>query len=77
MKVRQLCVSLRRKLAEGVELTTSIGVSMYPGDGKTFDELYKNADIALYQAKQSGKNCFCFFNTLVIGEDGKVRYVNT
>ena len=77
VKVRQLCSSLRRKLADGVELSVSIGVSMYPGDGRIFDDLYKNADIALYQAKQSGKNCFCFFNTLVIGDDGKVRYVNT
>lgn len=77
VKVRQLCAGLRRKLADGVEITASIGVSMFPGDGRNFDDLYKNADIALYQAKQSGKNCFCFFNTLVIGEDGKVRYVNT
>lgn len=34
----------------------SIGISTYPKDGKTFAELYKNSDKALYDVKQHGKN---------------------
>lgn len=41
------------------EVTTSIGIAHYPKDGKTFSELYRCADVALYDAKNRGKNCFC------------------
>ncbi len=34
----------------------SVGIALYPENGQTYDELYKNADKALYQAKLSGKN---------------------
>ncbi len=43
-----------------VELSGSIGVAMYPEDGKTLEDLYAMADGALYQAKRSGKNKFVF-----------------
>lgn len=36
--------------------TVSIGFSMFPGDSKSIDTVMKNADIALYQAKDSGRN---------------------
>lgn len=36
----------------------SIGYALYPGDGKTFRELYSSADKALYAAKNKGKNRF-------------------
>lgn len=39
----------------------SIGISLYPDDGKTSAELMKNADIAMYQAKASGKNSIQYF----------------
>jgi diguanylate cyclase (GGDEF)-like protein/PAS domain S-box-containing protein len=41
---------------QAVVPASSIGVSLFPQDGKTPKELYKNADLALYQAKLSGKN---------------------
>ena len=34
----------------------SIGVSFYPGDGDTYDELLQRADAALYEAKRNGRN---------------------
>ncbi len=37
-------------------VTMSIGVSFYPEDGETVDTLIKNADLAMYWAKQHGKN---------------------
>ena len=40
----------------------SIGVSMSPKDGKEFDSLYKNADKALYQTKERGKNDYTIYN---------------
>lgn len=37
-------------------LTTSIGAAIYPTDGEAAETLIKNADIAMYQAKEKGKN---------------------
>lgn len=43
-------------------ITTSIGISVYPIDGKDIDTLLKHADIAMYFAKDLGKNNFCFYS---------------
>lgn len=42
-------------------VTGSMGISVYPDDGDSVDTLLKNADIAMYHAKQSGKNSFRFY----------------
>lgn len=39
-------------------VTASIGISVYPDDGSDLQELMKNADAAMYRAKESGKNNF-------------------
>jgi len=39
-----------------VYVTVSIGISIFPADGQTGDELIKNADVAMYKAKDNGKN---------------------
>jgi diguanylate cyclase (GGDEF)-like protein len=44
-----------------ISLSASIGVSFFPKDGDTMNELMKNADIAMYQAKKSGKNQAHYF----------------
>lgn len=44
-------------------MTTSIGISVFPDDGKTCDELLKNADLALYESKGSGRNNLHFFSS--------------
>lgn len=40
----------------------SIGISLYSADGKTFPELYQQADKALYKTKQRGKNGYSFYS---------------
>ncbi|MEW8968632.1 EAL domain-containing protein [Exiguobacterium alkaliphilum] len=47
--------------SEDVLTSLSIGISLYPSDGRTADDLLKNADIAMYRAKEDGKNGFQFF----------------
>ena len=44
----------------------SIGVSIFPDDAESISNLVRQADIALYQAKQSGKGCTRFFNSHLI-----------
>ncbi|MDF2543963.1 MAG: hypothetical protein K0S47_3681 [Herbinix sp.] len=43
-------------------ITASIGVSLYPEHGIDVDTLLKNADIAVYKAKESGRNRIVFYN---------------
>ncbi len=43
-----------------VNLSGSIGISVYPENGKTLNELYAQSDSALYQAKREGKNQYVF-----------------
>ena len=51
-------------LAGGREIysTISIGVSIFPDDGVSPTELLKFADMAMYRAKEKGRNNFCFFS---------------
>jgi diguanylate cyclase (GGDEF)-like protein len=49
-------------LARGeVSIGTSIGVAMIPGDGGNLTDLQRNADLALYRAKESGRGRLVFF----------------
>ncbi len=41
-------------------VTASMGIAVFPQDGQDFDSLLKKADIAMYRAKESGRNTFCF-----------------
>lgn len=44
-----------------IYITGSIGIVFYPNDGEELSLLLKNADMAMYQAKQKGKNCYLFY----------------
>ncbi len=44
-----------------LHMTASIGISLYPNDGDTIDALLMNADVAMYKAKEQGRNNFQFY----------------
>jgi diguanylate cyclase (GGDEF)-like protein len=54
--------TLQKKYPDFAGLTVSIGLATFPDDAETFEELIRNADRALYQAKLQGKNRVVTFN---------------
>ena len=45
-----------------VEVTASVGIALYPDDGKDFAELFTKADTALYNTKRNGKNGYSMYS---------------
>ncbi|MGY4629410.1 bifunctional diguanylate cyclase/phosphodiesterase [Bradyrhizobium sp. USDA 4486] len=67
--VQRIATGLLTALAEPMELaghechtTASIGIAMYPANGSDAQTLTKNADMAMYLAKEDGKNGYRFFS---------------
>jgi len=46
---------------QALVLTASLGISLYPSDGGTLEELLKSAEKAMYQAKEEGRNTYRFY----------------
>ena len=45
-----------------LQISASVGIALYPGNGQTAEELLMNADAAMYHAKGAGKNGYSFFD---------------
>jgi diguanylate cyclase (GGDEF)-like protein len=69
---------MARKLVESIgepymisghelKITSSIGVSIYPDDGKDADTLFRCSDAAMYAAKDSGRNSYLFYDRSMAG----------
>ena len=58
---------------ETLFVTASIGVSLFPGDGRDPETLLRNADMAMYRAKEHGANAYEFF-TPKMDEQLSIRY---
>jgi diguanylate cyclase (GGDEF)-like protein/PAS domain S-box-containing protein len=51
-----------RVAGRSISLSASVGVTLFPKDATTADELLRNADLAMYRAKAAGRNRFGFFD---------------
>ena len=47
--------------SHNINISTSIGITIFPNDGEDVDTLVKNADIAMYRAKGQGGNRYCYY----------------
>ena len=62
---RKLLAAVAQPVAidgQDLNLSASIGICTYPEDGRDSKTLLSNADIAMYRAKQQGRNNFCFYS---------------
>ncbi len=82
-QVETLAQSLLNRLSEpfsieGIEhqiyISASLGITLYPADATEVEQLLKNADQALYEAKNLGRNRFCHFTTSM-RESVKTRHL--
>lgn len=70
--IANLCQRIIREVSRPYWLTqheanisTSVGVAIYPQDGKTVSELLENSDAALYASKASGRRTYRFYNEIM------------
>lgn len=62
---------------EVIHASGSIGITLYPTDASDIDTLIKNADQAMYAAKQKGRNCFSYFTqSLQDAAQNRLRLTN-
>lgn len=69
--VAKVLTALAPSLAVGdtkLRFTASLGVAMFPEDGRAYTELMKNADTAMYQAKAAGRNGVAFFSATMAAQ---------
>lgn len=60
-KIRQAIAAPMEVLGREIHVTASIGGSMYPQDGRDYESLLRNADAAMYVAKEAGRNRFSYY----------------
>jgi diguanylate cyclase (GGDEF)-like protein len=64
-KAAELGAALRKSYGEGdniYNISASIGIACYPRDGRSYEELFDNADAALYKTKEKGKDTYTVYS---------------
>ena len=64
-------------IGEECRVTASIGISVYPNDGLDEQSLMKNADIAMYYAKEEGKNNYQFYSKDIKSQSNERMLIET
>lgn len=72
-RVKDLCHLLLDNDTSHAPISASFGVSCFPSDGHTFDELYQKADIALYKAKKKGRGGYIIYDPQLSFDDLSVQ----
>ncbi|MGB0467109.1 MAG: putative bifunctional diguanylate cyclase/phosphodiesterase [Pontibacterium sp.] len=74
-QVERIAWKLLQKLAKAYQvqhhkfhISASMGIELFEGDDRQSEDILKHADIALYEAKSSGRNTFRFFNAAMLQE---------
>jgi diguanylate cyclase (GGDEF)-like protein/PAS domain S-box-containing protein len=69
-EAKHICEKIMKNMADPFEIceqklnvTTSIGISLYPKHGEDLNTLVKGADLAMYQSKDKGRNCYTLFSS--------------
>jgi diguanylate cyclase (GGDEF)-like protein len=82
--VKETAERISGVLAEPVQIdqhklyiSGSIGISMYPSDGANSGELIKNADTAMYAAKNQGRGCYRFYDRQMNEKAGQMLQIET
>lgn len=79
-KVEQMIITLEKRISlpeDKGHIRVSAGVALAPVDGRNFNQLYQNADRALYHVKQNGKGSYHFYSEEGIHDTGIVKKKST
>ncbi|MBB4200712.1 GGDEF domain-containing protein [Rhodoblastus sphagnicola] len=60
-----------------LDMRASLGISCFPGDGDDSATLIKNADLALYKAKEAGRDQFCFYEARLTEKAREKMFLET
>jgi diguanylate cyclase len=61
-KIRSALIPITRIQEQSLHITASMGIAMFPADGPDIFTLLKNADTAMYRAKDAGRNRYQFYD---------------
>ncbi|MDD4321741.1 MAG: EAL domain-containing protein, partial [Acidaminococcaceae bacterium] len=79
IKAQKAIESISKKqeyLDMSMHVTVSVGIAHYPKDGETVEEIIKNVENAMYEAKKNGRNCWRFYNKeMQIAAYKKIRLI--
>lgn len=80
-EVHKVCSNIKRAIQElssnnikQASVTATLGCSIFPADGESYDLLFKKADRALYRGKKKGRNCFVIYTLEKCGEVDELSF---